>query len=201
MKRIVFMGDSVTDADRDRLDDSKLGIGYVNEVARQLSGEYQIINRGCSGDRIGDLARRWVPDAIETNPSILSVLIGVNDTWRRFDENDATTAEHFIDQYGQLLSRFRSVTAAQIVLCEPFLIAVTSNILEWREDLLEKIEGIKRLVVEFNADYVAFDDEFHKLLRQNPKLTLAEDGIHPTDIGHKYMADWWLRSSKALVVD
>ncbi len=189
------MGDSVTDADRDRLDDQELGIGYVNEIAKQVSGRYEVINRGCSGDRIGDLARRWIADAIETEPSILSILIGVNDTWRRFDKNDPTSAEHFVDQYGQLLTQCRTLTSTEIVLCEPFLIAVAPSMLEWRDDLLDKIEGIKHLVKEFDTNYVAFDEKFQELLMDHPMAILAEDGIHPTAIGHKYMADWWLGST------
>lgn len=55
--KIVFFGDSITDCDRDRSDDSSLGNGYVKVLADKLRPIYpdmdiSLINKGVSRKRI-----------------------------------------------------------------------------------------------------------------------------------------------------
>ena len=63
--RILFFGDSITDAGRSKEADFNLnsyGLGYVRSVAGTLMCEspdrYEIINRGIGGNRIVDLYAR-----------------------------------------------------------------------------------------------------------------------------------------------
>ena len=88
--RILFQGDSITDAGRSRENDTMLGNGYANMTAAWLSARYPghnftFLNRGVSGNRIYDMEERWTAECIELQPDWLSILIGINDTWRRFD--------------------------------------------------------------------------------------------------------------------
>ena len=96
--RVVFQGDSITDAGRSRSDDTQLGEGDPNMVAAALAALYperslRFYNRGISGNRVRDLKQRWTEDAIALKPDILSILIGINDTWRAFDSGDPTSAD------------------------------------------------------------------------------------------------------------
>ena len=61
--RILFTGDSITDAGRDRRDYHDLGHGYVNYVADLLRTEmpntdFEFINTGISANRTGQLFDR-----------------------------------------------------------------------------------------------------------------------------------------------
>ena len=85
MKTILFQGDSITDVGRSRENDADRGHGYATLTAARLMldhpGEFSIINRGISGNRIVDLYSRIKIDFINLKPDYLSILIGVNDVW------------------------------------------------------------------------------------------------------------------------
>ena len=98
--KILFQGDSITDSGRDRENDT-LGFGYVNYISAFFQSMYPehgctFINRGISGNRSSDLCERWTRDCIDLRPDVLSIMIGINDTWRKFDSNDPTTIRSFM---------------------------------------------------------------------------------------------------------
>ena len=90
-KVVVFQGDSVTDAgrNRDRADPNQpagLGSGYSGMATGELLGSgpgspWYCYNRGVSGDKVFQLAARWQQDCLDLRPDVLSILIGVNDFW------------------------------------------------------------------------------------------------------------------------
>lgn len=187
----VFIGDSVTDCGRDI--EPPFGDGYVREISRSglLTGE--IINVGTSGHRLIDLEKRWLEDVIKHKPSLVSIAIGINDTWRRYDDNDPTSVEDFRDRYHRLLTWTQSELSPQFVLCEPFLLCVQEEMNTWREDLNPKIHVVHDMAKEFNAVLVPFDAHFNSLAKTFPMTDLADDGIHPSQFGHKEIAKLWLK--------
>lgn len=191
-ERTVFIGDSVTDCGR--LELPPYGGGYVRDIVAsgRLAGD--VINVGTSGHRLVDLVARWDRDVLEAEPTRVSIAIGINDTWRRYDDNDPTSAEAFEDNYRAVLTRTRNATGAALVLCEPFLLPVEEAMHGWREDLDPKIEVVHRLAAEFGATLVPFDAHLAALALRTPKVELAGDGIHPTGAGHRAMADLWLQT-------
>ena len=188
----VFIGDSVTDCDR--LAEPPYGDGYVFNIADsgRLSGE--IINVGTSGHRLIDLENRWNTDVLAHHPTLVSVAIGINDTWRRYDDNDLTSVEAFEESYRRVLTATQAQGNPKLVLCEPFLLAVRDEMNTWREDLDPKIAVVHKMAAEFNAKLVPFDQRFNDLAREMSMNELAEDGIHPSKLGHQIMADLWLRT-------
>ena len=191
-KVTVFIGDSVTDCGR--LEEPPFGDGYVFKIANstRLSGE--IINVGTSGHRLVDLENRWNTDVLAHQPTLVSVAIGINDTWRRYDDNDPTSVEAFEDSYRRVLAATKAQGNPELVLCEPFLLAVRDEMNTWREDLDPKIAVVHKLATEFNAKLVPFDQRFNDLAKEMSMSELAEDGIHPSKLGHQIMADLWLRT-------
>ena len=190
MSRInVFIGDSVTDCGRDI--EPPYGDGYVREIARSRALTGEIINVGTSGHRLIDLENRWQADVLEHNPTLVSIAIGINDTWRRYDDNDITTTEDFRDRYHRLLSSTKAACNPQFVLCEPFLLAVKNEMNTWREDLDPKIAVVHEMAILFNAILVPFDSQLNTLAQTMPMIELAEDGIHPTVFGHQELARIW----------
>lgn len=188
----VFIGDSVTDCGR--YIEPPYGDGYVRNIANSGKLTGTIINVGTSGHRLIDLESRWGVDVIFHKPTIVSIAIGINDTWRRYDENDITLVVDFESRYRRLLIETRELLNPQLVLCEPFLLPTEIIMNSWREDLDPKIEVIHNLAKEFDAKLVPFDAHFTKLSNSMPMSALAEDGIHPTVLGHQEMANLWLKS-------
>ncbi len=190
METLVFNGDSVTDCDR--LIYPPYGFGYVSLLAPSLTERFNVINVGTSGDRLIDLDQRWERDVIAHSPALLSIAIGINDTWRRYDSREFTPVEDFERRYRTLLLRTRSACKSRFVLCEPFLLPANIEQLVWREDLDPKIEVVHRLALEFEAVLVPFDAMFAGARERNSIAELAEDGIHPTSLGHQLMANLWI---------
>jgi acyl-CoA thioesterase-1 len=189
-RTIVFAGDSVTDCGR-REDPAGLGDGYVKILYDVLGADRpRIVNVGISGNRAVDLAARWDVDVLKHEPDLVSVLIGINDTWRRYDKDDPTSTEAFEASYRELLEP----VAAKLVLVEPFLLPVKAEQRAWREDLDPKIEVVRRLATEYDALLVPADVEFNRQALTVGATTLAGDGVHPTAAGHRLLAELWRRT-------
>lgn len=189
-RTVVFAGDSVTDCGR-REDPRGLGSGYVRDLFDSLGPQRpRIVNVGISGNRAADLEARWQTDVLAHAPDVVSVLIGINDTWRRYDKNDPTSVESFEKSYRAMLEPLR----AKLILVEPFLLAVKDGQHAWREDLDPKIEVVRRLASEYGAVLVAADVEFNRQAPSVGATTLADDGVHPTAAGHRLLADLWQRT-------
>ncbi len=186
----IFIGDSVTDCGRDI--EPPYGDGYVREIARSGKLAGKIINVGISGHRLVDLEKRWQVDVLDHKPTLVSIAIGINDTWRRYDDNDPTSTQDFRDQYHRVLTLTRQACNPQFVLCEPFLLSVRKEMNTWREDLNPKIDVVHAMAKEFSAVLVPFDSYLNNLATRVPMAEIADDGIHPTFFGHSEMAKLWL---------
>ena len=186
---ILFIGDSVTDCGR--RDDSPdfLGDGYVRRIAERLPSR-RVINVGISGNRAIDLRDRWHIDVVEQHPQLLSVYVGINDTWRRYDSNDATSAATFEDNYRACLADVGG--ASRVLLVEPFVLPVNEEQEHWHEDLDEKRAVVARLAAERGYGFVPLQSLLSAAAEQHGAAALAQDGVHPTELGHRLIADAWL---------
>ena len=186
---ILFIGDSVTDCRRRDDEPDFLGDGYVRLIAEKLP-EYRVINAGISGNRAIDLRDRWHIDVVEQKPDILSVYVGINDTWRRYDENDPTSAATFEANYRACLADLGG--ASTLILIEPFVLPVNEEQEYWHEDLDEKRAVVARLAAEFGAGFVPLQLLLAVQAEDHGATALAADGVHPTELGHRMIADAWL---------
>ena len=188
----VFIGDSVTDCGRLNL--PPYGDGYVRDIVNGGKLEGEIINVGTSGNRLIDLIARWDEDVLAHNPTRVSIAIGVNDTWRRYDDNDPTSVEDFERNYDEVLAKTKAACNPDFVLCEPFLLHVKPEMETWREDLDPKIAVVHKLAKKYGAKLVPFDSYLNGLLASHTIEELADDGIHPSVLGHQLMAELWLKT-------
>ena len=197
--RILFQGDSITDAGRSREDDAQLGMGYVNFVAASLSALYPerrmtFLNRGVSGNRVYDMEDRWTHDCIELKPDWVSILIGINDTWRRYDSNVISSITDFEASYRRILERTKNETKAQLILLEPFVLPTPADRIVWREDLDPRIDVVRRLAREYSTVYVPYDGLFASASTQREPAFWAADGVHPSQAGHAFMSQAWIKT-------
>jgi lysophospholipase L1-like esterase len=209
---ILFQGDSITDAGRRRPagdapipanDASFLGIGYAAKTAGMLLSRFpdhalQIHNRGISGDRVTYLKKRWQRDCLDLKPDILSILIGINDTWHgvaKGTPEDGVGLEEFDRVLRELITTTREAfPGLRVVLCEPFT-TETGAVLEmnFHPDIDDRRTIVRTIAGEHADVFVPFQDLFDQLCKEAPADHWAYDGVHPSDAGHQRMAEFWMK--------
>jgi lysophospholipase L1-like esterase len=205
---ILFQGDSITDTQRNRdiaqpNNGSALGTGYANQIASTLLRQYpthglQFYNRGISGNRVVDLYARWRIDAINLRPTIISILIGVNDTWHGFASNNGVEVKRYAEVYRKLLEYTRQqLPAVRLILCEPFVLPCGVVQPAWQEEMAQRRQIVKELAVDFSADFVPFQSQFDQVADTPSPEYWLHDGVHPTPAGHRLMAECWLQTVMA----
>ena len=197
--KILFQGDSVTDCDRSRENDDYLGYGYPSYVAAELKDmELTFVNRAVSGERVSDVYARREKDIFEVKPDIFSILIGVNDTWRRYDENNPRTAEEFEAIYRGLLDEVKNrLPGVPIVIMAPFVLEVPDKKHWITEDLCFKQDAVRRIAKDYADVYIPLDEIFKaEFDRHEDIYYLSGDGVHPNETGHKLIAKSWINAVK-----
>jgi len=199
---ILFIGDSITDADRNSRAYKPFGSGYVHFVANLLLAKYptynlNIINRGISGNTIRDLQNRWQRDCIDHKPDILSILIGVNDVWRQFEAGKLSRAV-FIDEYEttyrQLLDEAKQKCNSRLVICEPFMFCDDSNNPIFSQ-LRHYIQIVRKIAADFDAILVPFQAAIDELIDKVPPQKWSDDMVHPHIWAHAWLARKWLTAT------
>jgi lysophospholipase L1-like esterase len=198
---VLFQGDSITDCGRDREDITSLGGGYpkvIKELYTTLFQDHGVtfINKGVSGNRVTDLLNRYDSDFKAIKPDFLSILIGINDTWRRYDNNDPTSTKDFADNYKILLEKIKKdLPGCKLMLIEPFVLYSLPDRRNWREDLDPKIHAVRELAKEYADYYLPMDGIFAKAeVEQYTCTEIAGDGVHPSPIGHSIIAQEYIKA-------
>ena len=192
--KIVFQGDSITDAGRDKRNYHDMGNGYPKFAAQQLKEmfpdvDFEFINQGISGNRTCQLFDRLYLDAIAFNPDIITVLIGVNDIWHRYGGGKIETTDEQIEtNYRAILNRLKKQTNAKIVMLAPYLL--DSKDVDHMRDDLERVLTIERkLAAEFADAFVPLDELFAEAVKTQPEpLFYSNDGVHPNQNGAQFIA-------------
>lgn len=203
--KLLFQGDSITDAHRNYEDLHNLGTGYPYYAADLLKEKYpniefEFINLGISGNETKHLVARLNKDFIDIQPDIVSVLIGVNDVWHYAEGRKWIPDELFEEQYRTVLSAIKEKTNAKIMIMEPFLIPVRDKLF-FREDLAPKIEIIRKLAREYADVYLPTDGLLNSAFIGDQPFTFAVDGVHLTEKGAKYVAQLYVDYISKLIED
>ncbi len=202
---ILFQGDSITDAGRNRKNlkpnsNRAFGTGYAYIAASKLLNDLPekkllIYNRGISGNKVYQLAERWQKDCLNLKPDLLSILIGVNDYWHmrvgKYDGTPAVYENDFIKLVQQTRDRFADV---KLVICQPFIVPGASTVDEsWIKPFQPYQEAALRVAQKFNATWVPFQKVFDKAVEFAEPSYWTPDGVHPSMAGSHLMAEAWLR--------
>lgn len=206
---ILFQGDSITDCGRNREaagtpnDLTALGQGYAMMAAAELlstrpADGLRVFNRGISGNRIVDLYARIKGDILNLKPDLLSILIGVNDTWhgKNPDWNNGVAIPKYERIYRDLLNEVReALPSVKFVLCEPFVLRCGVVRDDWVEEIDQRRAVVAKLATEFDALLVPFQSLFDEAVKFAPPEYWALDGVHPSAAGHHLMAKCWLEKT------
>ena len=204
---VVFQGDSITDAGRNR-DSSEpnaagaLGNGYPLLVAsavlaaRATSG-LRFYNRGISGNKVPDLQQRWTADTIDLRPDVLSILIGVNDFWHKLDHGYNGTVQDYEQQYAALLDETRrALPRVHLIVLEPFVLRTGAVGARWFPEFDQRRAAATRVATHARATFVPLQSIFDQRARSAPPEYWAADGVHPTPAGHAVIAEHWRRAAR-----
>lgn len=196
MKTILFQGDSITDAGRNFQDDAYMGYGYATMTAGKIAvdwpGEYQVINKGISGNRIVDVYARIKKDIINLNPSYMSILIGVNDVWHEFGERNGVDAVKFERVFDWLITELKeALPELKILILEPFVLKgpATEHVWEgFSSEVFLRAAACKRLAEKHGLIFVPLQEKLEALAAQTSNTYVLGDGVHPTYAGHELIS-------------
>jgi len=202
--RILFQGDSITDAFRKPEEINpgfQLGNGYAFLVGARLAAshperKYEFHNRGVSGEGAQELAARWQADALDLRPDVLSLLVGVNLIIRRQKGIPECSDAEFFDSYRSLLDPLLAQNPRiKLILLEPYLLEAGPVTTGWKEGLLPIQAGIAHIAQAYGATHISLQRIFDEALSLAPAAYWAYDGVHATHAGFQLIADAWLRAA------
>ena len=191
--RILFQGDSVTEADRNKNDPSDLGPGYCRTAAEILTEKrpdvgFTFFNRGISGHRAIDLYNRFQTDFLDLRPDVVTILVGVNDSMHR--TNDVyrySSNESFRYYYESILLGLKRANA-KIVMLEPFCLP-NPALHSFRFDLIPKIDVVRELASVYADRFVLLDGPLWLDAMENGIHHLTDDGVHPNAAGRVWLGE------------
>ena len=199
--KILFQGDSVTDAGRDRSNPADLGEGYPKFASAMIQDsypdtEFEFVDLGISGNRTEHLVARLESDFIEIQPDIVSIMIGINDVWHHYaHEFVETTDEQFEKNYRFVLDAIKSRTKARILMIQPFLLETVDPA---KQELSRKQAIIRQLADEYADAYLPLDEMLHQEVDVEP-TEYSRDGVHPTPDGACRIGEAYLGAIAPLI--
>ena len=202
---LLFQGDSITNAGRDHKNRepnsaAALGKGYAFMAASQLMldhGEqaFKIYNRGVSGHKVFQLAKRWQKDCLDLKPNVVSILIGVNDIWHRLMGRYDGSVETYRQDYLALAERTKqALPEVKLVICQPFTLKVGAVDDSWFPLFDEYKAAAREVADKFGDAWVPFDTLLNQAAKIAPAKTWVRDGVHPSPHGTALMANAWRRA-------
>ncbi len=206
MKKILFQGDSITDACRIREADWSKGFGYPNLVSAELGvdfpNDYECFNKGIAGNRIVDLYARIKEEAINLKPDIMSILVGVNDVWAELQYGGGTDTAKFEKIYNMMIEEIKTALPdVKLMILEPFLLhgVETDKIWdEFRAGVEEKAAAVKRVAEAHNIKFIPLMKKFDEAAEIAPPSHWSGDGVHPSESGHELIKREWMKAFKEL---
>lgn len=207
-KRILFQGDSITDAGRDRNNYYGLGWGYAYLVKGTLGVEcpndYEFLNRGVSGNRIVDLYARIKADFINLKPDYASIYIGVNDVWHEIESQNGVDTPKFEKIYTMLIDEVQAACPGiKLIIIAPYVLEGrnTCNTEEkpdrlerFQKDVAEKVAVAKKIAEKYGLPLIELQPAFDEACKKAPAEHWTGDGVHPTVCGHELIKRLWIET-------
>ena len=201
--KIVFIGDSITDCERDRTDENSLGNGFVKILSDKLRPispdmDIQLINKGISGNGVCDVLARVNKDVIDLKPDTAVVMIGINNVLHQYKYGKQLDLKQFERDFTELLGKIKEAGITLIVL-EPFLMPAPDK-LRMRPLFNKELEIIHRVAVDIADEFVAYDEMFNGLSESIRYTEYSMDGVHPTHRGSRLIADTAIKAIRKHLV-
>lgn len=196
MKKIIFLGDSITDAHHNLgVDAWGLGDGYVQMIARKLKEQEEnvkILNRGHDGFTVQGLLRLLPRDCILKKPDVVSILVGCNDVGIMMNTGRSLREQGFAENYERLLTEIQEGTDAKIICMGPFIFPYPQEYQNWIPGILEAERMIREASERHRTVFIPLYGKMRRMADTYGYEKITVDGIHLTESGNEVIADMWL---------
>jgi isoamyl acetate esterase len=195
-KRVVFFGDSITEAGVHPKGYISMMSGLLKEKGRE--NEYELIGAGVSGNKVYDLYLRLEEDVLKHNPQTVVIWVGVNDVWHKRLTRTGTDPDKFEQFYTALIQKIKGKGAA-VYLCTPAAIGEKTDYTNELDGDLNKYADIIRTIanknncglIDLRRLFLSYNLEHNKENKASGILTT--DGVHLNETGNRAVADEMLR--------
>lgn len=176
---IVAFGDSITEG-------YEVSSGFVDifrvDLRRKFpESELNVINSGRCGDTTFDAVERFRRDVAAHDPDLVTVQFGLNDCF------GCVYRSEFRENMGWILKRLREETHAEVVLMTSVMPMGAGD----ADAVVRYYDVIRDFAREERTALVQLDvlwKEAARDPRMFHRLTMP-DGVHPTEHGHRFIAD------------
>ncbi len=194
--RVLFLGDSITDVKFNfKMMSSIKGRNiYALQLKKRFkkhSPDIDVKIRGIASNRTYHVYDRLTKDCISLKPDVIIMLIGVNDAWENYvPEQYPPLVRPMEPHIREIYRRIRTeLPDTQVLYLMPFMIDSVEEKLPFHKILDEFRAELKEIALENNAVVLDLQQVFYDAQKTTEPKKLAIDGIHPTNLGHKVMAD------------
>jgi len=195
--RIVFLGDSITEAGAGPK-------GYVTLVKNALQEKHndlgvEVIGAGVSGNTVPDIQARLERDVLSKKPTVVIIYIGINDVWHgEKDPAKGTSKEKYEAGLRDVIQRCQDA-GARVVLCTPSVIGEKNDGSNTNDPKLDEYADISRAVAkdmkvpvcDLRKAFEAYEKEHNADNKEAGVLTV--DRVHLNDAGNKFVAEQILK--------
>jgi lysophospholipase L1-like esterase len=170
-KRIVFMGDSITE--------------FWSTVDPEYFSGKPYVNRGISGQTTPQMLLRFRADVIALHPTAVAILAGVNDI---AGNTGPMTIEMIRDNIFSMIELAKA-NNIKVILCS----VLPAYDFPWKpnQEPIGKIKALNQILQNYAvANDIVYLDYYSAMVdeRKGLKANYSNDGVHPNKTGYQVMA-------------
>lgn len=191
-KRIIFFGDSITQAGVNPT-------GYITKMKQLLDDKkigtsYELLGAGIGGNKIYDLYLRIDDDVLAKKPDAVVIWVGVNDVWHKRTHGTGTDPDKFERFYRAVIRKLKAANTT-VFLCTPAAIGEKTDFTnELDGDLNKYSEIIRNIAKSTNCHLIDLRKAFLDYNAANNKENkesgiLTTDRVHLNEKGNQFVAD------------
>ena len=169
-KRIVFMGDSITE--------------FWSDLCPEFFAGKPYVNRGISGQTTPQMLIRFRADVIALKPSVVVLLAGANDI---AGNTGPSTLEMILNNIISM-TELAKANNIKMILCS----LLPAYDFPWKTGSFpaEKMETFNTMLKKYaDANEILYLDYYSAMVdeRKGLKAAYADDGVHPNKAGYEVM--------------
>jgi lysophospholipase L1-like esterase len=170
-KRIVFMGDSITE--------------FWSVTDSEYFAGKPYVNRGISGQTTPQMLIRFRADVIALKPAVVVILAGIND----IAGNTGPATLDMISNNIFSMAELAKANHIKVILCS----VLPAYDFSWKpnQNPAEKVVALNKMIKNYaDANDILYLDYFSAMKddRNGLKTNYSEDGVHPNKLGYQVMA-------------